>query len=113
VAEDHGNHPSLAPFVPLQRPLHFDVVAVSRRQEVGAHEQQDHIGSLQLGRYGLVDFASHDNPAVMERLDHTLPLEHRQVLFELVAQILVGMRVREEYNRHGLASGPEGENRRQ
>ena len=48
VAENDGHHDSFAGVLTFQGPLEFYIVAILRIEEINAHEEQNHIGLLQL-----------------------------------------------------------------
>ena len=54
---------------------------------------------------GLADMLASADPAVVPRLDHALPLQHGELLFELVAKRLVSVGVGEEDVGHRYLSG--------
>src|SRR5215208_6418381 len=95
-AEDDRDDPRVAALVTGHRAFELDVVAVVGGEEVRADQQEDDLRLLE----PLVDLtlpvgAGADLP-VVPLPDDALPAEDREVLLELVAELLVPVRVRVE-----------------
>ena len=73
----------------LQRPNHFDVIAVIGCKEIGAYQKKDNIRSLQL----LADFSREvltcSDAPIVPGCDHVLPPEHREMDLQLISQRLI------------------------
>ena len=91
--EDHGNHAGLTGVMALQGPLELDVAAVRRGQKASAHQAEHDIRGLEIGIDRAVPLLSGADFAVVPEVDHTLTLQGRQVVAQLLAQgfILVGI----------------------
>jgi hypothetical protein len=85
--------------VPLHRLRHLPFVAVIGREEVGAHQQQNDVVGLDMPVDFFRKILTGTDPSVVPDLDDPLPLEQRKLLFDLVPQRLVGMRIREKHTR--------------
>ena len=94
--QQDGDDHRLAAVVPLERAPHLDVVAVPRREVVGADEEQDDLRALEVR----VDLAgpvvTRVDAPVVPRRDVAEALQQREVARELLAKSLVPVRVAEE-----------------
>jgi hypothetical protein len=79
VTEDDRDDARLTRLVPLHRSRHFDVVAVVGGEKIGADEQEDDVGRLQVLVYLLVPFLAGVNAAVAPVTNHAVTPEHDQV----------------------------------
>jgi len=89
--EDDGDDDSFTCLVPLHRPRHLPLVAIIGREEVGAHQQQNDVVGLDVPVDFPREILTSADPSVVPDLDDPLPLEQRKLLFDLIAQRLVGM----------------------
>ncbi len=94
-AQNNRDDAGLASLMALQGSRHLFLVAVVGADEVGANEQQDDVGAVEV----VVDFVgpliARKDTAIVPGLDETLPLQQLQVGFELLAQdvVFVGVAV--------------------
>jgi hypothetical protein len=88
--------------MPLQGPFQLDVVAVIGSQEVGADQQQNDVGCIQIFIDGARPFRSRRDPAVMPGMDHPLALQGGEVGAQIFTQLLIPVGVGvEEMKRRG------------
>ena len=76
--------------------FHFFAVAILRGKKIGAHEEQNQLRLVQMGVYFTLELRSRINSSVMPIVYSFSALEHRKVLVEGDAQLLVAMRVRDK-----------------
>src|SRR6185295_2752684 len=93
LLEDDGDHHGLAEGVQLQGLHHLLLIAVVRIDEIRAHQEEDDLRGFE----ALVDLAlppsSGPDLAVVPGGDDARPLEHAELLLELVDEPLVFVRV--------------------
>ncbi len=82
MVEDDRYDTRLARLVPLERPLHLDLVAIIGGEEVDAHQEQNDVGVFQLFVNLSTPLLAGQDLSVVPHLDHTLSLEQRQILLE-------------------------------
>ncbi len=85
VAEDDGDDARVAVLVTLHRPFDLDVPAVVGGEEVGANEEEDDVGRLQVTSDLAVPLLAHDDLAVVPLRDHAVPLEEGEMRRQSVA----------------------------
>jgi len=95
----------IARVVSLHCPVHFNIIAIVRCEEIGTDEQEDDARRVEISADLSFPFRSRGDAAAVPRLDDALALQETQVLGEFVAQFLALVRVGEKYlNRfRGLA----------
>ncbi len=96
LADDDRDDAGLLRLVPLQRPLHLDVVAVVRAHEVGADQEQDQVGALQVLVDLALPFAAARDAAIGPELQHPGAIEELEVRLQLRPQTVVLVRVADE-----------------
>ena len=106
-AEDNGDDARFATLLTLQRTTHLDVVAIVGVHEIDADQQQDDVGGVQFVADSAVKRLARRDAAIMPGGNCALPLEAGQVLFKLVPEILVPMRVGHEDMGHGPLDLPD------
>ena len=95
-AKDHWNDDGIPRCVTLHRTGHFALIAIVGCDEVGADQQKNDVGNLHVSVDRAVDVLTRADPPVVPCGNDPLALEHGQLLFQLVAQRLVGMGIGKE-----------------
>src|SRR6266478_3845320 len=90
---DHNRFLALMPF---QGAFHLDPVAILRIHEVGADEQENYLGSIEVLTDLLFPFGACTNITIMPDSNQPLTLQRPQVSLELVEQVFIFMRITEE-----------------
>lgn len=96
-AEDHRDGDGAGFFVTSQSLLHLDARAVSRVVETRADEQEHDLRFFQCAIDLLFPMRARKNVAVVPVTDEPGRAQGREMRAELLAQLLVGMRVGNEY----------------
>jgi hypothetical protein len=91
--EDDGDHPRIACSVPLHRAFHLPIVAIVGCNEIRADQKQDNIRRVEMAVDRVGEFGAGRDASVMPRRYDALPLQGDEVLFQLIAQVLVSMGV--------------------
>ena len=91
--ENDGNHTRLAYSVPLHRASHLPFVTIVRRNEIGANQKQDDIRRVEMAVDRVGEFGAGRDASVVPRRYDALSLQGDEVLFQLIAQVLVSMGV--------------------
>src|SRR5713226_2351522 len=94
--QENGDNTCLVGVVPGDGLIHLDTVAEVRGHKVGAHQQEDDLGTLE-ALYNLwLPLCPRNNIPVIPGDDEILPLEVTQVFLQFFAQFLIPMGVGDE-----------------
>jgi hypothetical protein len=94
--QDEGNDRALSLLMPLHRALHFNIIAIFRRQEVRADEEQDDVRGLERGGDLVPKVLAGNYLAVVPCLNEALAPEHGQMTLQVVPERLILMTIGEE-----------------
>ena len=88
IPQDYQDHPRATRLVPLKGALHLLVVAIVRRDEIGADQQQDDLSGFEIAIDLARPFGAGGDLPVMPSRDQVQALQELEVRLELVPQRL-------------------------
>jgi hypothetical protein len=98
VADYDRDDAGLAGVVPRHRPFDLNVVAVVRRHEVRADQEQDHVCPIELLVDLVLPVSARRNAAIVPKIDHSLALKKLQVGIQFSTEVFILVRVAAKYS---------------
>jgi hypothetical protein len=106
VPDDDGDHPGFAGLMPFQGPSHFNIIAVIRGDEIGAYQEEDNTGALQIVVDLPLPLQTGGDKAVVPEFDELLTLENFEMITQLLTELVIFVGIADEHHDIGLFLAP-------